>query len=102
MNKGRCANCKNISWEVFDLVIAYCDITGKEISWPLFMGGSKKCECYERKVKTKNKFEYPKRTDSVKYPKITDSGMSPEDREIIEAYKRGETPASVLKNCQKK
>ena len=93
MNKGRCINCKNISWGGLDSTIAYCDVAWKEIPCPLFMGGSKKCECYERKVKTKNKFEYPKRTNS---------GMSPEDREIIEAYKRGETPASVLRNCQKK
>lgn len=93
MGRERCKNCKNISWVGLDLMYAICDITKEEIPWPLFMGGSKKCECYERKIKMKEKFKYPTKRDS---------GMNPKDREIIEAYKRGETPASVLENCERK
>ena len=35
-----------------------------KIKYPLFMGGSKKCECYEKIIKDKSKFKYPKKDKS--------------------------------------
>ena len=39
----------------------YCRINQKEITIPIFMGGSKKCQCYTKKIKIKikEKFCYP-------------------------------------------
>lgn len=60
----RCFNCVHRDTRV-DLstispdciVYSYCDLTGKEIPFPLFMG--RKCECHERRQR--EKFKYPEK-----------------------------------------
>lgn len=52
-----CNNCKHLY--TVD-ICAFCDINGSELEHPFFMGG-KKCPCYEKRVKEKERFEYPKK-----------------------------------------
>ena len=55
-----CANCKySYTWEYF----CFCGINGREIAFPRLMGGPKKCECYERFIKEKRGFQYPKKEE---------------------------------------
>lgn len=57
-----CKNCKHLFSKVdllSDGLVVYCDVACDIIDFPLFMGGSKKCECYERREKAK--FKYPKK-----------------------------------------
>ena len=53
----RCINCKHCFTRD---ICAFCELNGvREIKHPLLMGGSKKCECYERDIPNKKKkFEY--------------------------------------------
>lgn len=53
-----CANCKHL---VVRDVLCFCGINGMDIVLPRLMGGPKKCECYEKRIKVKRKFEYPKK-----------------------------------------
>ena len=57
---NNCANCKH--YFVRD-ICGFCSAKDNivEIKHPFFMGGSKKCECYEKRVKDKSKFKYPKK-----------------------------------------
>ena len=59
----RCFNC--VHYFTRD-ICAFCNANNniKEIKHPLFMGGSKKCECYENIIKDKSKFKYPKKDKS--------------------------------------
>ena len=59
----RCFNC--VHYFTRD-ICAFCNANNniKEIKRPLFMGGSKKCECYENIIKDKSKFKYPKKDKS--------------------------------------
>ena len=57
----RCINCKHAmaTWDCH----VFCAIGGAiKIPHPYFMGGSKKCEFYERKA-PKKKFTYPTKAD---------------------------------------
>ena len=51
-----CANCKHLRTSD---ICYYCEIGCRDIRFPRLMGGPKKCECYERYIKTKKKFKYP-------------------------------------------
>ncbi len=55
----KCINCKYLTAHY---TVFVCDVRGQIIKFPRFMGGSKKCECYEKikKIK-KGKFDYPKK-----------------------------------------
>lgn len=55
-----CANCKHA--HIRDLY-SFCKINYREIAFPRLMGGPKKCECYEKNIKEKRKFEYPKKEE---------------------------------------
>ena len=59
----RCYNC--VHYFTRD-ICAFCNANNniKEIKHTLFMGGSKKCECYENIIKDKSKFKYPKKDKS--------------------------------------
>lgn len=53
-----CASCKHS----FTMdICCFCGIAGGEIAHPRLMGGPKRCECYEKNVKEKRKFKYPKK-----------------------------------------
>lgn len=56
----RCYNCKHYFTRD---ICGFCRANNNvvEINHPLIMGGSKKCECYEKIIKDKSKFEYPKK-----------------------------------------
>ena len=54
----KCINCKYIKPHN---IVFVCDVHGQIINFPRFMGGPKKCECYEKREKIKEKFEYPKK-----------------------------------------
>jgi len=56
----RCSNCKHC--HSMD-ILTFCDINHQDIVFPFFMGGSKKCECYEKVDKNDCKFIYPKKKD---------------------------------------
>ena len=66
--KERCINCKNL--EARDICY-FCGINYAEIKHPNLMGGSDKCECYEKyeKINPKPEFEYPKKGDYSKCQK---------------------------------
>lgn len=53
----KCANCKHLygRWGAW----LGCELNDKEIKHPYLVGG-KKCPCYEKYIKEKTKFEYPK------------------------------------------
>ena len=55
-----CRNCKHLTSRD---ICHFCGVNGAEIPFPLFMGGPKKCECYERCVKVRSYFSYPKKND---------------------------------------
>ena len=84
-----CDNCvHHVSWEETEIFnhLHQCRINQKEISHPCFMGGSKRCECYERQNKQhkqpKMKFEYPKMTD------VAEKEEQEKIRREIERWKR--------------
>ena len=55
---NNCKSCRNL----FCRDICYfCHMTGSEIKNPYLMGGSKKCECYEKKPKGLTGFKYPEK-----------------------------------------
>lgn len=59
-----CKNCKHCSADydlVFDMQFYVCKKANKRVLFPFFMGGSKKCECYEKSTKQSGKFQYPKK-----------------------------------------
>lgn len=72
-----CRNCQHhTTWIETEYTYHYCEcqltrqskqgcqVTHQEIRHPWFMGGSKRCECYERRNKQpKKKFEYPKQEE---------------------------------------
>lgn len=47
-------NCKNCKHLYARDICYFCNINGRMITMPLFKGG-KKCECYEKRKKRKNK-----------------------------------------------
>ena len=56
-----CKNCKHCSENydaVLDMFYYMCRIANEQVLYPFLMGGSRKCECYERNQK--RRFEYPK------------------------------------------
>ena len=56
----KCKNCEHL----FSRDICYfCNVKGQEIKHPYFMGGSKKCPCYSKIVKRKEKFKYPEKEE---------------------------------------
>lgn len=57
-----CANCKHLFTS--DDIFYFCEIADRVIAFPRLMGGPKKCECYERLIKEKRKFQYPKKEES--------------------------------------
>ena len=56
----KCINCIHLFSRD---ICCFCDIDSREIPHPFFMGGSKKCECYEKITKDKSKFKYPTKKD---------------------------------------
>lgn len=53
--------CKNCEHAVYHYGLVYCELGGI-INFPRFMGGSHRCECYERWHRPKReKFQYPKK-----------------------------------------
>ena len=53
-----CKNCKYVKEDgCFDETYYACAITNCCINFPRLMGGSKKCVCYRRAEKKKNKFQ---------------------------------------------
>lgn len=56
----KCKNCKYAK-EVgsYDSTYYVCAIINRYINFPRFMGGSRKCACYKRAEKKKDKFIYP-------------------------------------------
>lgn len=53
-----CKNCKHCG---FHYGLVYCELGGV-IEFPHFMGGSRRCECYERWHRPKReKYQYPKK-----------------------------------------
>ena len=61
----RCINCKY--YFVRD-ICGFCNVNGNiiEIKHPFFMGGPKKCSCYEKIMDAKDnkKFTYPKKDEN--------------------------------------
>ena len=55
---SKCINCKYLKTRTFCFM---CEVRGQIIKYPRLMGGPKKCECYEKRKKIKEKFEYPKK-----------------------------------------
>ena len=53
-------NCKNCMNSFGRDICVFCSINGNEIKHPILMGGNK-CESYERRIKNKEKFNYPKK-----------------------------------------
>ena len=53
-------NCKNCINSFGRDICVFCSINGNEIKHPILMGGNK-CESYEREIKNKEKFKYPKK-----------------------------------------
>jgi len=56
----KCINCKHL---VAVDICYFCRINGQNVNFPRLMGGSKKCECYEKIIKNKSKFNYPIKKD---------------------------------------
>ena len=62
----KCINCIHLFSRD---ICCFCDIDNREIPHPFFMGG-KKCPCYEKYVKKKEKYTYPQKIEEVnKYGK---------------------------------
>ena len=57
-----CKNCEH-SWSL-ERFVFFCDVDGlcRKIEFPRLMGGSRRCECYERLHRPKmGKYYYPKK-----------------------------------------
>lgn len=63
-----CKNCKFIgsvcNWGVIDY---YCKLNSQTINFPRFIDGSKRCECYVKEKRVKNKFIYPTKGDLLEF-----------------------------------
>ena len=54
-----CSNCKH---SIIYPGIVFCDESYQHIDFPRFMGGSRRCECYERwHMFERENFQYPKK-----------------------------------------
>jgi len=58
----KCINCK---YYFVLFRCGFCNANSNiiEIKHPFFMGGPKKCSCYEKVVKDNKKFTYPKKNE---------------------------------------
>lgn len=59
----RCNNCKHLFSRD---ICSFCAINGAEIKYPLYMGGSKLCACYEQTPRKTKKFKYPTKQEKSK------------------------------------
>lgn len=63
-----CKNCKYVKEEgCFDVTWYKCALTNNYVNFPRLMDGSKKCVCYKRVEKIKDKFIYPVLEDLESY-----------------------------------
>ena len=56
-------NCANCKYSFTRDICCFCEIAGREIAFKRLMGGPKKCECYEKFIKERRKFKYPKKEE---------------------------------------
>ena len=57
---GLFKNCANCEHSCCRECYWWCGVNGREINYPHLSGGPKKCECWQKIVRVKEKFPYPK------------------------------------------
>ena len=60
-------NCYNCINSYIRDSYATCTINNQQIKHYFLMGGSKKCECYKRRIPKQEKFIYPKKEILIEY-----------------------------------